>query len=152
MCGGGVVDTPYSKRGRYRLGPNPSLYGLATTQLLVSSHGRPNTAGRKPNTNQLTKVWLAAFALRTSVERVKVVWRYAEQRLYSAVFETFSRIDHSCCPNAMFRWDKDTFSGEIRAMRSIGSDEDRPIVSMSVTDIGAYYREMEYDWITRRGK
>ncbi|KAH9023962.1 hypothetical protein EDB85DRAFT_2150804 [Lactarius pseudohatsudake] len=120
--------------------------------------------------------------------------------LYSAVFETFSRINHSCCPNAMFRWDKETFSGEIRAMRPISegeevtisyfqeilepgavthgrqkfllegynfkctcsicarsskararSDEDRPIITMSVTDIGAYHREMVYDWITRGG-
>ncbi|KAH9071108.1 hypothetical protein EDB83DRAFT_2673840 [Lactarius deliciosus] len=140
--------------------------------------------------------------------------------LYSAVFETFSRINHrcdyfsslctakvitsepsaSCCPNAMFRWDKETFSGEIRAMRPISegeevtisyfqeilepaavtherqkfllegynfkctcsicarsskararSDDDRPIITMSVTDIGAYHREMVYDWITRGG-
>ncbi|KAH9173568.1 hypothetical protein EDB89DRAFT_1905260 [Lactarius sanguifluus] len=106
----------------------------------------------------------------------------------------------SCCPNAMFRWDKETFSGEIRAMRPISegeevtisyfqeilepaavtherqkfllegynfkctcsicsrsskararSDDDRPIITMSVTDIGAYHREMVYDWITRGG-
>ena len=106
----------------------------------------------------------------------------------------------SCCANAMFRWDKDTFSGEIRAMRPISegeevticyfqeimepaavtherqkflldgykfkctclicarsskararSDEDRPIISTSVNDIGAYYREMVHDWITRGG-
>ncbi|KAF8259853.1 hypothetical protein EI94DRAFT_1812609 [Lactarius quietus] len=120
--------------------------------------------------------------------------------LYSAVFETFARINHSCCPNAMFRWDKDTFSGEIRAMRPISegeevtiayfqdilepatithyrqkylleaykfkctcpvcarsskararSDDDRPVLTVSVMDIGAYYRETVYDWITRGG-
>ena len=64
--------------------------------------------------------------------------------LYSAVFETFSRLNHrcrapisfrrlpstnkrgagSCCPNAMFRWDRDTFSGEIRALRPISTGEE----------------------------
>ena len=64
--------------------------------------------------------------------------------LYSAVFETFSRLNHrcrasfsfrrcpgtnkrgaaSCCPNAMFRWDRDTFSGEIRALRPISAGEE----------------------------
>jgi hypothetical protein len=141
--------------------------------------------------------------------------------LYSAVFETFSRLNHrchvsasfsavcsgtdnrdaaSCCPNAMFRWDHATFSGEIRALRPISageevtisyfqgilgpaavtherqkfllecynfkcacpvcgrpskvrkrSDEERPIVSITVTDIGKYYREMAEDWITDEG-
>ena len=137
--------------------------------------------------------------------------------LYSAVFETFSRLNHrcrvpsfcgictgtnkrgaaSCCPNAMFRWDRATFSGEIRALRPISageevtisyfqdimgpaavtherqkfllecynfkcacpvcgrpskarnrSDEERPSISVYVTDIGKYYREMVEDWIT----
>ncbi len=65
--------------------------------------------------------------------------------LYSAVFETFSRLNHrcrispffrggcpgtykrgiaSCCPNAMFRWDRGTFSGEIRALRPISAGEE----------------------------
>ncbi|SRR6266404_673022 len=30
----------------------------------------------------------------------------------------------SCCPNAMFRWDQNTFSGEIRAMRPISEGEE----------------------------
>ena len=141
--------------------------------------------------------------------------------LYSAVFETFSRLNHrcrifasfpsacagtnkrgaaSCCPNAMFRWDRGTFSGEIRALRPISageevtisyfqgimepgavtherqkfllkcynfkcacpvcrgssevrgrSDEERSIVSTSVTDIGKYYREIVEDWIIDEG-
>lgn len=141
--------------------------------------------------------------------------------LYSAVFETFSRLNHrcripssfggvcpgtnkrraaSCCPNAIFRWDRSTFSGEIRALRPIStgeevtisyfqgilepaavtherqkfllecynfkcacpvcgrpskvcnrSDEERPIISVSVTDIGKYYREMAEDWIIDGG-
>ncbi|KAF8470423.1 hypothetical protein DFH94DRAFT_637585 [Russula ochroleuca] len=120
--------------------------------------------------------------------------------LYSAVFETFSRLNHSCCPNAMFRWDRATFSGEIRALRPISageevtisyfqgilepaavtherqkfllecynfkcacpvcgrpsevcnrSDEERPIISVSITDIGKYYREMAEDWIIDEG-
>ncbi|KAI9511083.1 hypothetical protein F5148DRAFT_970775, partial [Russula earlei] len=44
--------------------------------------------------------------------------------LYSAVFETFSRINHSCGPNAMFRWDHATFAGEIRALRPISAGEE----------------------------
>ena len=100
----------------------------------------------------------------------------------------------------MFRWDKDTFSGEIRAMRPISegeeitvayyqgvlepetrthvrqlclsemynfkctcpicarpskararSDIDRPVITTTVKDIGTYYREMVYDWITHGG-
>ncbi|KAI0271201.1 hypothetical protein BGY98DRAFT_937079 [Russula aff. rugulosa BPL654] len=84
--------------------------------------------------------------------------------LYSAVFETFSRLNH--------RWDRGTFSGEIRALRPISageevtisyfqgimepvcisklrdrSDEERPIISKSVTHIGKYYREIVEAWI-----
>ncbi len=65
--------------------------------------------------------------------------------LYSAVFENFSRLNHrcrifasfrsacpgnnkrgapSCCPNAMFRWNRGTFSGEIRALRPISAGEE----------------------------
>lgn len=141
--------------------------------------------------------------------------------LYSAIFETLSRLNHrchifayfhsasqgtnkrgatSCCPNAIFRWDRGTFSGEIRALRPISageevtisyfqgimepgavtherqkfllecynfkcacpvcrrplkvrdrSDEERPIITTSVTDIGKYYREIVQDWITDEG-
>ncbi len=141
--------------------------------------------------------------------------------LYSGVFEALSRLNHrccifpffqgacsgtnkrdaaSCCPNAMFRWDRGTFSGEIRALRPISageevtvsyfqgimepaavtherqkfllecydfkcacpvcgrpskvrdrSDEERPIISTSVNDIGQYYREIVKDWITDEG-
>jgi hypothetical protein len=100
----------------------------------------------------------------------------------------------------MFRWDRGTFSGEIRALRPISageevtisyfqgimepgavtherqkfllkcynfkcacpvcrrpsevrgrSDEERSIISTSVTDIGKYYREMVKDWIIDEG-
>ena len=100
----------------------------------------------------------------------------------------------------MFRWDRDTFSGEIRALRPISageevtisyfqgimgpaavtherqkfllecynfkcacpvcgrapkvrnrSDEERPIISETVTDIGKHYREMVEDWILDEG-
>lgn len=65
--------------------------------------------------------------------------------LYSAVFEALSRLNHrcrifasfrsacpgankggaaSCCPNALFRWDRGTFSGEIRALRPISAGEE----------------------------
>ena len=65
--------------------------------------------------------------------------------LYSAVFETFSSINHrcciftsfrsacpgtdkrgaaSCCPNAMFRWDRGIFSGEIQALRPLSAGEE----------------------------
>ncbi|KAI0263419.1 hypothetical protein BC834DRAFT_844567 [Gloeopeniophorella convolvens] len=60
---------------------------------------------------------------------------------YWGIFETFSRINHryvelfpatraitneagSCGPNAVFRWDQATFSGEIRALRPIAEGEE----------------------------
>ncbi|KAI9453973.1 hypothetical protein BJY52DRAFT_1418062 [Lactarius psammicola] len=170
-------------------------HGLATTQLPVSSRSRSNTDDRKPNTSQLTEVGPVAFALRTFVEKVKIVWQHTSFVVASlwpdnlddppGIIRTnsflvpviISEPPVICCPNAMFRWDKDTFSGEIRAMRPISegedlivsyfqeilepgynfkctylicarsskararSDDGRPITSMSVTDIGAYYRE-----------
>lgn len=32
------------------------------------------------------------------------------------------------------------------------SDNDRPVITMSVVDIGTFYRVMVYDWIARMGK
>jgi hypothetical protein len=38
----------------------------------------------------------------------------------------------SCCLNAIFRWDKDTFSGEIRALRPISEGEEVTIAWFQV--------------------
>ncbi|EJD43877.1 hypothetical protein AURDEDRAFT_114449 [Auricularia subglabra TFB-10046 SS5] len=38
---------------------------------------------------------------------------------YSGVFPTFSRVSHSCCPNAIPRWDSGTMTLELRATRHI---------------------------------
>jgi hypothetical protein len=47
----------------------------------------------------------------------------------------------SCCPNAIFRWDKDTFSGEIRELRTISEGEEVTI---------AYFQEiLEPGMVTR---
>ncbi|KAK4697598.1 hypothetical protein P7C70_g8187, partial [Phenoliferia sp. Uapishka_3] len=42
----------------------------------------------------------------------------------SAVFETFSRINHSCTPNAAFRFHPDTLQGTVYAIKSIRSGEE----------------------------
>ncbi|KAI0063077.1 hypothetical protein BV25DRAFT_1802905, partial [Artomyces pyxidatus] len=42
---------------------------------------------------------------------------------HGAVFEQISRINHSCSPNAHFRWNADGFWGEIRALRPIAKGE-----------------------------
>ncbi|KAL1686726.1 hypothetical protein GGG16DRAFT_117652 [Schizophyllum commune] len=47
-----------------------------------------------------------------------------EDGYYSATFDTLSRMNNSCRPNALFSWDTRTFSGSLRAVRDIAPDEE----------------------------
>ncbi|KAI0063129.1 SET domain-containing protein [Artomyces pyxidatus] len=42
----------------------------------------------------------------------------------AAVFKNLSRVNHSCSPNAFYRWNEDYFCGEIRAARPIAEREE----------------------------
>ncbi|KAI0063123.1 SET domain-containing protein [Artomyces pyxidatus] len=53
---------------------------------------------------------------------------------HGAVFSVMSRINHSCSPNASYRWDEDRFCGEIRAARPIAKGEELTITYTSVLD------------------
>ncbi|KAF8265964.1 hypothetical protein EI94DRAFT_1702127 [Lactarius quietus] len=55
------------------------------------------------------------------------------QRPLLGIFETFAHINHSYCPNVMFRKDKNIFSSKIRAMGSISEDEEVTITYFEET-------------------
>ncbi|EMD36056.1 hypothetical protein CERSUDRAFT_85159 [Gelatoporia subvermispora B] len=43
--------------------------------------------------------------------------------IYSAVFNHLARINHSCSPNVRYRWDIETFSGQVHAFQPIKAGE-----------------------------
>ncbi|KAI0045236.1 SET domain-containing protein, partial [Auriscalpium vulgare] len=43
---------------------------------------------------------------------------------YGGVFNDMSRVNHSCSPNAVYRWDLELFAGELRALRAIAPGEE----------------------------
>ncbi|KAI0061397.1 hypothetical protein BV25DRAFT_1838919 [Artomyces pyxidatus] len=55
------------------------------------------------------------------------------------IYPILSRVNHSCVPNAVYRWDLDHFSGEVRATRPINEDEEvtasqTPLSEVSIED------------------
>ncbi|KAI0044065.1 SET domain-containing protein [Auriscalpium vulgare] len=66
----------------------------------------------------------------------------------AGVFNDISRINHSCVPNAVFRWDGDSLTFEIRALRPIAPGEE---VTLSYVHACALYDERRSDLQQRYG-
>lgn len=52
------------------------------------------------------------------------VWFDVGVRRYHAVFELFSRLNHSCDPNILPRWDEESFSVEISTSKPVKAGDE----------------------------
>ncbi|KAJ8508559.1 hypothetical protein ONZ45_g9166 [Pleurotus djamor] len=74
-------------------------------------------------------------------DKLEQVFRLAVQKMFRldntpelhyAVFDDVSRINHSCCPNAVARWDPSTLTIQVYALRSISLGEE---ITISYVDL-----------------
>lgn len=56
---------------------------------------------------------------------------------YAGVFDELSRMNHSCCPNAVYNWDTQTFSGSLRAVREIMPGEEITVAYCALGELWA---------------
>ncbi|KAI0785811.1 hypothetical protein C8Q75DRAFT_774654 [Abortiporus biennis] len=72
----------------------------------------------------LDRIHTNSFGIHFDDEGSNDFMKDGEVRMYSVVGKDISRVNHSCCPNAMFNFDKPSFSMELRAVRGIRKGEE----------------------------
>ncbi|KAF8985023.1 hypothetical protein BDQ17DRAFT_1548715 [Cyathus striatus] len=96
-------------------------------------------ASRLPSENSVAMYWLANVHLNASpqchgiFETNSMAVMFGTVK-YLALTKEISRINHSCCPNALARFDYPSFSFHLRALRPIGAGEE---ITISYVDVDA---------------
>ncbi|KAF8995743.1 hypothetical protein BDQ17DRAFT_1365250 [Cyathus striatus] len=96
-------------------------------------------ASRLPSEDSVAMYWLANMHLNASpqchgiFETNSMAVMFGTVK-YLALTKEISRVNHSCCPNALARFDYPSFSFHLRALRPIGAGEE---ITISYVDVDA---------------